>query len=110
MFKHTQPQEYTNTCAELIKSIDLCPYPSCNTFNFDGKEKTRTISGALCSCLIYIFILASFVSRGFRFFILAGLLRLFGKPAKRFIEDNFTLATSIIGILLVLGVIIAMSI
>ena len=96
MFK----ENYNKNGAIIVFIAGISPIP----------YKLITIASGGLHLNIYIFILASFVSRGFRFFILAGLLRLFGKPAKKFIEDNFTLATSIIGILLVLGVIIAMSI
>ena len=96
MFK----ENYNQNGAIIVFIAGISPIP----------YKLITIASGGLHLNIYIFLLASFVSRGFRFFILAGLLRLFGKPAKRFIEDNFTLATSIIGILLVLGVIIAMSI
>ena len=96
MFK----ENYNQNGAIIVFIAGISPIPF----------KLITIASGGLHLNIYIFLLASFVSRGFRFFILAGLLRLFGKPAKRFIEDNFTLATSIIGILLVLGVIIAMSI
>ena len=96
MFK----ENYNKNGAIIVFIAGISPIP----------YKLITIASGGLHLNIYIFILASFVSRGFRFFILAGLLRLFGKPAKKFIEDNFTLATSIIGILLVLGVIIAMNI
>ena len=96
MFK----ENYNQNGAIIVFIAGISPIPF----------KLITIASGGLYLNIYIFLLASFISRGFRFFILAGLLRLFGKPAKRFIEDNFTLATSIIGILLVLGVIIAMSI
>ena len=96
MFK----ENYNQNGAIIVFIAGISPIP----------YKLITIASGGLHLNIYIFLLASFISRGFRFFILAGLLRLFGKPAKRFIEDNFTLATSIIGILLVLGVIIAMSI
>ena len=69
--------------------------------------KLITIASGGLQLNIYIFVLASLFSRGCRFFILAALLRIFGELTKKFIENNFTLITSIIGIISLLGVIIA---
>ena len=43
------------------------------------------------------------MSRGARFFLVAGLIRLFGEPIRVFIEKYFNLLTILFVILLVLG-------
>ncbi len=51
--------------------------------------KVFTISAGACSISFGVFILASVTSRGARFFLVAGLMRLFGEPVKGFIERYF---------------------
>ena len=70
--------------------------------------KLITIASGGLNLNFYIFLLSSIFSRGLRFFIVAGLLRVFGQPARKIIEKNLTITTSIIGILAVLVVIISM--
>ena len=74
MFK----ENYNQNGAIIVFIAGISPIPF----------KLITIASGGLYLNIYIFLLASFISRGFRFFILAGLLRLFGKPAKRFIEQR----------------------
>ena len=53
-----------------------------------------------------IFIIASVLSRGLRFFLVAGLIWRFGAPVTRFIDQYFGALTLLFGILLVLGFIL----
>ncbi len=50
-----------------------------------------------------IFILASIVTRGGRFFVIATLLYFFGEPVRAFIEKRLTLVTTLFVVLLVGG-------
>jgi len=51
---------------------------------------------------LVIFILASTISRGARFFLLTGIIRIFGDAAKLFIDKYFSLLTFVIGFILIL--------
>ncbi len=64
--------------------------------------KLITIASGGLGLNIYIFILASVLSRGFRFFIIAIIISLFGEKAKIFLEKNLTLTSSMIGIVLII--------
>ena len=64
--------------------------------------KLITIASGGLGLNIYIFILASVLSRGFRFFIIAIVISLFGEKAKIFLEKNLTLTSSMIGIGLII--------
>ncbi len=50
-----------------------------------------------------VFVLVSAISRSARFFLVAGLLYLFGEPIRKFIEKYFNLLTILFMILLVVG-------
>lgn len=63
--------------------------------------KLFTISGGLFHINLAMFFLASVVSRGMRFFIIAGLIWKFGEPIKRFIDKYFNLLAIAFTILLV---------
>jgi membrane protein YqaA with SNARE-associated domain len=63
--------------------------------------KLFTITGGLFHINFVMFILASIVSRGLRFFLIGGLIWKFGAPIKTFIENYFNLLAIIFTILLV---------
>ena len=63
--------------------------------------KLFTISGGLFHINIAMFFIASVVSRGLRFFLIAGLIWKFGEPIKRFIDKYFNLLAIVFTILLV---------
>lgn len=65
--------------------------------------KVFTIAGGVCRINFFIFIMASILSRGARFFIVAILLRLFGERIRIFIERYFNLITIIFTIALIGG-------
>ncbi len=50
--------------------------------------KIFTIASGVTGLSLPVFVIASAVSRGARFFLVAGLLGYFGEPIRAFIEDN----------------------
>ena len=65
--------------------------------------KVFTISAGVFSINIGIFILASFLSRGLRFFVLAGLIYRYGDPITRFIDRYFNILALAFGALVIGG-------
>lgn len=65
--------------------------------------KVFTISAGVFSINFPVFILASVLSRGLRFFLLAGLIYRYGESIRSFIDRYFGLLTWTFGLLLVLG-------
>jgi len=78
----------------LIKGLTPIPY------------KIVTIASGLTGFNLPVFVLASIVTRGARFFIVAGLLRFFGPPIRDFVERRLTLVTTVFVLLIVGGVIV----
>jgi membrane protein YqaA with SNARE-associated domain len=68
----------------LIKGMTPIPY------------KLVTIASGAAHFSFWVFMAASLVTRGARFFLVAGLLRLFGTPVRDFIERRLTLVTSLL--------------
>lgn len=68
--------------------------------------KVITIASGVAGLSLPIFIVASVVSRGLRFFIVAGLLYFFGPPIKEFIEKRLGLMFTLFVVLLVGGFIL----
>ena len=69
--------------------------------------KITAIASGLFKLNLPLFIAASILIRGLRFFLVAGLLRTYGEPVRRFIEQRLALVVSgvalaIVGALLVL--------
>lgn len=65
--------------------------------------KVFTIAAGLVRVSFPIFVVASIVGRGGRFFLVAGLLRLFGEPMKDFIDRYFNWLTLALAVLFVGG-------
>lgn len=63
--------------------------------------KIFTISGGLFSISFPMFMLASLISRGLRFMLIAGLIWKFGAPIKTFIDKYFNLLAIAFTVLLV---------
>ena len=63
--------------------------------------KIFTITGGLFHINFVMFIIASIVSRGLRFFLIAGLIWKFGAPIKSFIDKYFNLLAIAFTVLLV---------
>ena len=68
--------------------------------------KVITIASGVAGLSLPIFIVASLVSRGLRFFVVAGLLYFFGPPIKHFIEQRLGLMFTIFVALLVGGFVV----
>ncbi len=65
--------------------------------------KVFTLSAGVFAINFGVFLLASVLSRGMRFFLVAGLIYKFGEPVSRFIDKYFNLLTIVFGVLLVGG-------
>ena len=65
--------------------------------------KVITISAGVCRINLPMFILASSVGRAARFFLVAGVIRIFGRPIRNFVEKYFDLATIAFTVLLIAG-------
>ena len=79
----------------LIKGLTPIPY------------KLVTIASGLAHFNFGMFIAASVVTRGARFFLVAALLKAFGPPIQSFVEERLTLVTSVIAVVIV-GAIVAL--
>lgn len=66
----------------LVKGLTPIPY------------KIVTIASGAARFYFPLFMLASAATRGVRFFLVAGLLRLYGQPIQTFIERRLTLVTT----------------
>jgi membrane protein YqaA with SNARE-associated domain len=76
----------------LIKGLTPIPY------------KIVSIAAGAAHFSLPVFIAASLLTRGARFFIEAALLRQFGEPVRHFVERRLTLATSMVAVAAVAGV------
>lgn len=65
--------------------------------------KLFTIAGGACRINFAIFLIASTVGRAMRFYLVGGLIYLFGKPVKTFVERYFNLLTILFVVLFILG-------
>lgn len=65
--------------------------------------KVFTIAGGACDVNLLTFTIVSFVGRGARFFMVAGLIWKFGPPIKTFIDKYFNLLTVALLVLILVG-------
>ncbi len=65
--------------------------------------KVITIAAGATAMPLYVLIGAAIIARSARFFVVAALLWKFGPPMKAWIDKNFALATTAVGILFVGG-------
>lgn len=65
--------------------------------------KIVTIASGVSAVNLPAFVAACIVTRGARFFLLAGLIRRFGAPVRDFIERRLMLVTSLAALSIVLG-------
>lgn len=68
--------------------------------------KVFTLSAGVFSINFPIFVLASVVSRGLRFFVIAGLIFRYGPPISRFIDRYFNVLSWAFAALLILGFVV----
>ncbi|HEX5959390.1 MAG TPA: YqaA family protein [Hyphomicrobiaceae bacterium] len=78
----------------LIKGLTPIPY------------KIVTIASGAAAFNFWVFVAASIITRGARFFLVAGLLYWFGDPIREFIEKRLTLVTTVFVVSLVAGFVI----
>lgn len=78
----------------LIKGLTPIPY------------KLVTITSGLAHFALPVFIVASVITRGARFFLVAFLLKKYGPPIRDFVEERLTLVTTIVAVLVV-GAVVA---
>jgi membrane protein YqaA with SNARE-associated domain len=78
----------------LVKGVTPIPY------------KIVTIASGAAGFNFAVFLAASVVTRGARFFLLAGLLRAFGEPVRDFIERRLTLVTTLMAAGIVFGFVV----
>ena len=78
----------------LIKGLTPIPY------------KLVTIVSGAAAFNFPLFIAASIVTRGARFFIVAALLRVYGAPVRGFVEKRLTLVTTLFVAIVVAGFVI----
>ena len=64
--------------------------------------KIITITSGVASINIFAFIFMSIVGRGIRFFIVAYLVKFFGKPALLLLQKHSVFASSILGIVIII--------
>lgn len=65
--------------------------------------KVFTISAGLCKIPVYTLVVASVIGRAGRFFLVAGLLRIFGERISRYIEKYFDILSLVFLALLIAG-------
>ncbi len=75
----------------MIKGLTPIPY------------KIVTIASGVAGFDLPVFIIASILTRGARFFLVAALLRLYGAPIRDFVERRLTLVTTVFVLLIVGG-------
>jgi membrane protein YqaA with SNARE-associated domain len=88
---------YNDYGAWIVFIAGLTPFP----------YKVITIASGATGLDFAVFMLASVLSRGIRFFAVSGLLYLFGPPIKTFIEKRLGLVFTVAVVLLVGGFVVA---
>ncbi len=68
--------------------------------------KVFTIASGFAGLAFPVFVLGSIISRGARFFLVAGLLYLYGEPIRAFIEKRLGLVTVVFAVVLVGGFVV----
>lgn len=85
--------QYNEWGAWIVFIAGVTPFP----------YKVITIASGVTELNFLVFVVASILSRGLRFFIVAGLLYWFGQPIRDFIEKRLGLVFTVFVILLVGG-------
>ena len=78
----------------LVKGLTPIPY------------KIVTIASGIAHFSLPVFIVASIITRGIRFYLVAGLLYRYGEPIRAFIERRLTLVTTLFVVALVGGFVV----
>jgi membrane protein YqaA with SNARE-associated domain len=80
----------------LIKGVTPIPY------------KLVTITAGFAEYNLFWFVILSVITRGFRFYLVAGLIYWLGPPAKEFIEKRLELMFFLFMVIFVLGILAAL--
>ncbi len=86
----TFASQYNDYGAWIVLFAGITPFP----------YKVITIASGATGLNLVVFAVASLIARGFRFYIVAGLLYWFGPPIRAFIEKRLGLVLSVFLILL----------
>ncbi len=84
---------YNEWGAWIVFAAGITPFP----------YKVITIASGVAHLDVVVFVVASVLARGIRFYFEAGLLYAFGEPIRGFIERNLALLTVIFTVLLFAG-------
>lgn len=84
---------YAEYAAWIVAGAGFTPIP----------YKVFTIAAGFFRVNFPIFVIASIIGRGGRFFLVAGLLRVFGEPMKDFIDRYFNVLTVVLAVVFVAG-------
>ena len=84
---------YNEWGAWIVAGAALTPFPF----------KVITIASGVAGLNLWVFVIASILARGLRFFVEAALLWRFGPPIRTFIEGNLKLVTTVFFCLLIGG-------
>lgn len=84
---------YNNWGAWIVFGAGITPFP----------YKIITIASGTTHLNLIVFIIASIIARGLRFFLIAGLLWKYGEPMKTYIEKNLGWLSIVFFVLLVGG-------
>lgn len=84
---------YNNWGAWIVFGAGITPFP----------YKIITIASGTTHLNLIVFIIASIIARGLRFFLIAGLLWKYGEPMKTYIEKNLGWLSIVFFVLLIGG-------
>ena len=90
---HSFAAQYNDYGAWIVFIAGVTPFP----------YKVITIASGATELNILVFMIASILARGLRFYLVAGLLWWFGEPIRAFIDRYFGLLTILFVILLIGG-------
>ena len=88
-------QRFNQYGAWIVFLAGVTPFP----------YKVITIASGATGLPLPVFMAASVLARGLRFFLVAGLLYLFGPPIRRFIEERLAMLLALVGAGIVIGLI-----
>lgn len=86
-------KRYNDYGAWIVFIAGVTPFP----------YKVITIASGVTQLNFFVFMVASVLARGLRFFVVAGLLYWFGPPIKKFIDDYLGILSVVFVVLLIGG-------
>jgi membrane protein DedA with SNARE-associated domain len=98
-YDHVFSRETFNNVSEIYKEWD---FVAVFTAGFTPVPfKIFTISAGMCDINFVMFVIASIVSRGLRFFLIAWLIWKYGAPIKSFIDKYLNLLATLLAVILI---------